>query len=163
MKILISLHSHQNLVFSTLFYYYCCAGWGNIGIFSKVLTMCQIYLNSPPQMYHTWIYSLHCSLSSPLARFLQQSKQVSFLHLLIYVYIICTTPSSKQNLLCHLVLWFCRRKIIKDNKKNMVFLLVWNKDSYIGRFLVLFPCIHVLQPKFGHLKQTSSTLSNLLS
>jgi hypothetical protein len=28
----------------------------------------------------------------------------------------------------------------------MMFLLVWDKDSYTGRFLVLFPCIYVLHP-----------------
>jgi hypothetical protein len=27
----------------------------------------------------------------------------------------------------------------------MLFLLVWEKDSYTGSFLVLFPCIYVLQ------------------
>jgi hypothetical protein len=26
-----------------------------------------------------------------------------------------------------------------------MFLLVWDKDSYTGSFLVLFPCIYVLQ------------------
>jgi hypothetical protein len=43
----------------------------------------------------------------------------------------------------------------KDDKKNMVFLLVWNEDSYIWRFLV-FPCICVLQPRLVHLNHTSS-------
>jgi hypothetical protein len=37
-------------------------------------------------------------------------------------------------------------------------LLVWRKDSYTGRFLVLFPCTCVLQPKLVHLYQTSSLL-----
>jgi hypothetical protein len=37
-------------------------------------------------------------------------------------------------------------KNIKDNKKNMVFLLVWDKDSYTKRFLALLPCTCVLQP-----------------
>jgi hypothetical protein len=40
----------------------------------------------------------------------------------------------------------------------MVFLLVWNKDSYTGRFLVLFPNIHVLPPQLVHLFQSSSLL-----
>jgi hypothetical protein len=42
---------------------------------------------------------------------------------------------------------FVEEKTIKDNKKNIAFLLVWHKDSYSGRFLVLFSCICNLQPK----------------
>jgi hypothetical protein len=67
-----------------------------------------------------------------------------------------------QILLRPLVLWFCWRRNIKDNKKNMTFLLVWNKDSYTGRFLVLFPCICVLQLKLVHLYHTSSLLPRAL-
>jgi hypothetical protein len=44
----------------------------------------------------------------------------------------------------------------------MVFLLVWDKDSYIRRFLVLFPCICILQHKLVHLYQTSSLLPSPL-
>jgi hypothetical protein len=40
----------------------------------------------------------------------------------------------------------------------MVFLLVWDKDSYTGIFFVLFPCTCVLQPTLVHLYQTSSLL-----
>jgi hypothetical protein len=58
----------------------------------------------------------------------------------------------------HILLCCCRRKNIEDNKKNMVVLVVWDKDSYIGRFLMLFPCMCVLQPKLVHLYQTSSLL-----
>jgi hypothetical protein len=57
------------------------------------------------------------------------------------------SPTSRQNLFCPPILWFHRRNNIKDNKKNMAFLLVWDKDSYTGRFFVLFPCICVLQSK----------------
>jgi hypothetical protein len=72
-----------------------------------------------------------------------------------------TFPTFGQKLFHPPVLWFCRRKTIKDNKKNMAFLLVCNKDSYIGRFFVLFPCcICVLQPNLHHLYQTSSLLLN---
>jgi hypothetical protein len=52
------------------------------------------------------------------------------------------------------VFWFCWRQNIKDKKKNKTFLLVWDKDSYTGRFLVLFPCTWVLQPKSVHLYQS---------
>jgi hypothetical protein len=38
----------------------------------------------------------------------------------------------------------------------MEFLVVWDKDGYTGRFLVLFPCIYVLQPQLVHPYQSSS-------
>jgi hypothetical protein len=38
-------------------YFYCCAGWGYIVAFTKVLTIYQIY--------HTWIHPLHHSPLSP--------------------------------------------------------------------------------------------------
>jgi hypothetical protein len=68
------------------------------------------------------------------------------------------TPLFRQNLLCPLVLWFCGRENMRDNKKNIVLLLVCNKDIYTERFLVLLPCICVLQPILVHLYQTSSLL-----
>jgi hypothetical protein len=37
----------------------------------------------------------------------------------------------------------------KDKKKNLTFLLVWDKDSYLGSFLVIFPCIYVFYPPTG--------------
>jgi hypothetical protein len=40
----------------------------------------------------------------------------------------------------------------------MAFLLLWDKESYTGRLLMLFPCICILQPKLVHLYQTSSLL-----
>jgi hypothetical protein len=39
-----------------------------------------------------------------------------------------------------------RRKNIKDKKKSMAFLLVWDKDCYTESFLVLFPWICVTIP-----------------
>jgi hypothetical protein len=54
------------------------------------------------------------------------------------------------------------KKNIKDNKKIMAFLLVWDKDCYTGRFFMLFPCIWVLKPKLVHLYQTSSLLPSPL-
>jgi hypothetical protein len=44
----------------------------------------------------------------------------------------------------------------------MVVLLVCNKDSYTGRFLVLLPCICVLQSKLFCLYQNSSLLPSPL-
>jgi hypothetical protein len=65
---------------------------------------------------------------------------------------------SGQNLFCPLVLWFCWRENIADNKKDTAFLLVWDKDSYTERFLVLLPCTCVLKPTLIHLYQTPSRL-----
>jgi hypothetical protein len=57
-----------------------------------------------------------------------------------------------------LFLQFFWRENIADNKKDIAFLLVWDKDSYTERFLALFPCTCVLQPTLVHLCQTSSLL-----
>jgi hypothetical protein len=54
---------------------------------------------------------------------------------------------------------FVEIKNIKDKRRNMMFLLVWDKDSYIGSFFVLFPCIYVLQLQLVHLFYSSSLLS----
>jgi hypothetical protein len=45
----------------------------------------------------------------------------------------------------------------------MAFLLVCDNDSFTGRFLMLFPCICVLQPKLVHLYQTFSLLPSPLT
>jgi hypothetical protein len=39
-----------------------------------------------------------------------------------------------------------------------MFLLFWDKDSYIERFLALLPCTCILQPTLVHLCQTSLLL-----
>jgi hypothetical protein len=41
------------------------------------------------------------------------------------------------------VLWFCRIKKRKDKTKKNDILAVWDKVSYTGSFLVIFPCIYV--------------------
>jgi hypothetical protein len=55
---------------------------------------------------------------------------------------------------------FVERENIGDNKKDIAFLLVWDKDSYTERFLALFPCTCVLQltTQSCHLCQTTSLL-----
>jgi hypothetical protein len=53
---------------------------------------------------------------------------------------------------------FIEEKNIRDNKKHITFLLVWDKDSYTERFLALLPCTCVLQPTLVHLYQISSPL-----
>jgi hypothetical protein len=51
----------------------------------------------------------------------------------------------------------------RDNKKDIAVLLVWDKDSYTERFLVLLPCTCVLQSTLVHLCQTSSPLPSPLA
>jgi hypothetical protein len=56
---------------------------------------------------------------------------------------------------------FLKRKH-RDNKKDIAFLLLWDKDSYTERCLLLLPCTCVLQPTLVHLYQTSSLLPSPL-
>jgi hypothetical protein len=58
-------------------------------------------------------------------------------------------PASGQNLFCPLVLQFCWRESIRDNKKGILFLLVWDKGSYTERFLVLLPCKTMYETYIG--------------
>jgi hypothetical protein len=71
-------------------------------------------------------------------------------------------PPPLLNMSLPPVLRFYRRKNIKDKKRSMPFLLVWDKDSYTGSLLVLFPCICVLQPQLIHFFQSSSLLPSPL-
>jgi hypothetical protein len=64
-------------------------------------------------------------------------------------------PHSKQNLSTLLFSDFVDEKTLKDNEKNMAFLLVWDMDSYTRRFFVLFLCICILQPKLVDFYQDS--------
>jgi hypothetical protein len=57
-------------------------------------------------------------------------------------------PTSGQNLFPLLFSNFVRKKPIKDDKKNMALLLVWDKDSYMGRFLVLFHAYMYYNPNW---------------
>jgi hypothetical protein len=70
--------------------------------------------------------------------------------------------TSPPPLFCPLVLRFCWRENIRDNRKDIVFLLVWDKDSYTERFLVLLPRTCALQPTLVHFYQTSSLLPSPL-
>jgi hypothetical protein len=66
----------------------------------------------------------------------------SYVHTLFAPSPVCPHPfpispnplASRQNLFC-LLLQFCWRENIRDNKKDIAFLLAWDKDSYTERFL----------------------------
>jgi hypothetical protein len=60
-----------------------------------------------------------------------------------------------------LFLQFCRRKNIKDGKKDMAFCQFEIKIA-VWEILVLLPCTCVLQPKLVHLYQTPSLLPSAL-
>jgi hypothetical protein len=51
-------------------------------------------------------------------------------------------PNTSRKTLFHSLLWFCWRKNMGVNKKDIAFLLVWDKDSYTERFLAQahIPC-----------------------
>jgi hypothetical protein len=68
------------------------------------------------------------------------------------------TPTTRQNLFHPLLFPFCWKENIRDNKKDISLLLVWDKDSYTDQFLALFPCTCVLQPTLVCFYQTSSLL-----
>jgi hypothetical protein len=88
-----------------------------------------------------------------------------FLHLFTCVCIVWVTSPlhphlpSWQNMFYPLVLWFCWNEYIRHNKKDIAFLLLFNKDSYTETFLALLPCTCILQPTLVHLCQNSLLLS----
>jgi hypothetical protein len=102
---------------------------------SKELKNLQSYSNVR-LIYYWWkmFLLILCSWSVQyfsLKRLIRLFKILSFLHFLTCVYIVWSTTllplNSGQNLLCPLVLWFCWRENIRDNKKDISFLLVWDK------------------------------------
>jgi hypothetical protein len=56
------------------------------------------------------------------------------------------------------LLQVCWRENIRDNNKDILFLLARDTDSYTDRFLALLPCTCISQPELVHLYQTSSLL-----
>jgi hypothetical protein len=52
----------------------------------------------------------------------------------------------------------CRTFMQKRKEKKITFLLVCDKSSYTGNFLVIFPCIYVMQQQLVHLLYFSSFL-----
>jgi hypothetical protein len=89
------------------------------------------------------------------------SFSFSFLHLLTCVYIACAThhhhPVLGRTYSSLFFSNYVEGKNIGDNKKDIAFLLVWDKDS-TKRFLVLLPCTCILQLTLVHFYQTSSLI-----
>jgi hypothetical protein len=106
------------------FIFYCCVGWGNIVAFTLVLKNVSNIL--------TWIHSCLCSHLYLLSHYWNTLNRYHFC-INIHVYTLLAPYSSSyhfpchlspltvptaslppQNQFCPLVLWFCRRKYIKD-------------------------------------------------
>jgi hypothetical protein len=121
-----------------------------------------LYLNSLPRP------TLLCFIPSPPDSWNSFNRYHFCIYLHVYTSFALYSPPTPflccllPNLFHPTILWFWRRKNIKDKKRNMVFLLVWDKDIYMERFLVLFPGTCVLQPQLVHLYQSSSLLPSPL-
>jgi hypothetical protein len=93
--------------------------WGYIVLFTKVLTICQIY--------HNWIHPSIILLYSPLLPFLEEFQQVSFfcshtwgqnisttftmLHTFLISSPLSLLPSPRQDLFYFLILHFLKKDI----------------------------------------------------
>jgi hypothetical protein len=99
----------------------------------------------------------HSGLSSNIQNFLFSFIVFTFTYTYIH-YLDHLSPSLQPSGRTGSALLFSN--FVEENaykiKRKTVFLLVWDEDSYTGRFRVLFPCIYVLQPKLVHLYQTPS-------
>jgi hypothetical protein len=129
------------------------------------------------QIYHNWIHHLYCSpLSYPTPNSWNSFNRYHF-SIYIHVYILIALYSSYYPFPHQLppptwatpphrtssaLLQLCRRKNIKDKKRNTMFVLVFDKESYTGSFFVSFPCIHVRQLQLIHLFQSSLLLPSPL-
>jgi hypothetical protein len=86
------------------------------------------------------------------------SPFIIFIFAYMYIHCLCHLPGpTPLPPVLLFVLWFCWRENLRD-KKDIVFLLVWDKDSYTGRFLALLPCTCKLQPTLVSFYQTFSLI-----
>jgi hypothetical protein len=128
-----------------------------------------ICLDPPPHpSCLTWIFTSSNNLRYLPVTSLQWLRSLFFLllfyHFYIYIHVYTLFvppplqyPASRQTLFCPL-LRFSWRENIRDNKKDILFLLVCDKDSYTERCLALLPCTCMLQPTLVHFFQTSLLL-----
>jgi hypothetical protein len=137
------LHLEKQIYFwICLNFFYCCSGWRYIVAFTKVLTMYQIY--------YTWIHPPLLSYISPPLISCNSFNRYHFC-IYIHVYTLFATYSPSYHFSpppphfhwCKmhppkaepvpLILLFSKfvKKIyiyINNKKRNMTFLLVWDKD-----------------------------------
>jgi hypothetical protein len=109
------------------------------------------------QIYHTWIHPLHCSSSSLFPNFWNSFKRYHFctyihgitlfaLHSSSYPFpATCPLPLvpdfPPQKTFSTLLFYnFIEEKNTKDKIRNMVFLLLWDKDSYTRSFHAYMYC-----------------------
>jgi hypothetical protein len=138
-----------------MFFLYCCALGGYIVAFIKLLT---IY-----KLYHIWIHPF------PLLPFISPSPEswhsfnrshlaftsiyTHFLHHIHSANLLSPPPPLSHDV--NPLTWagpgppYCSLILQMRKKKTWHFLLVWDKDSYTGSFLVIFPCLYVLYSTTG--------------
>jgi hypothetical protein len=120
-------------------------------IMSAIFLLSNIYI-----LYPCWIIFLFCIIhllcndfpSTFICKFSLSSFFIvfTFIHMCIHCLGPLSplspvpTPCFEAESVLPFVLQFCWRENIKDNKKYIAFLLVWDKDSYKKGFLVLLPC-----------------------
>jgi hypothetical protein len=115
---------------SYLLIFYCCAGWGYIVTFTKVLTIYQICC--------TWIHPLNYSPLSSLPPFLEEFQQVSFFHLHTCVHSICT-------IFIFLLPWNY------DSLPNLIYSLnIWGDFSQVGKHRSYLSISHITEPWGAH-------------
>jgi hypothetical protein len=82
---------HPIYVTFSFFSLFCCAGWGYIVAFTKVLTMYQLY--------HTWIHPFHCSALSPSPNFWNIFTRYHFcIYIHMYRFFALYSPSYPLSL-----------------------------------------------------------------
>jgi hypothetical protein len=83
---------------------------------------------------------------------------------LVLLFTLCNPTNQKSvNMTSRRVVEVMNSRMnIKDEKGNVELLLVQDKDSYTGSFLVLMPCMYVLQPQLVPLFQSFSLLPSPL-
>jgi hypothetical protein len=108
-------------------------------------------------IYHTWIHPLHCSpLFSP-----HLTYGIVTTGIFIAITYMCThfldcihppNPFPQQlpaptgaspSLLVRTCSTFLFSNFAEQKRENMTFLFVWDKSSYTGSFLVVFPHIYI--------------------
>jgi hypothetical protein len=85
---------------------------------------------------------------------------LSFLHLFTCIHCLGHFPPLPGRICSCSFLLFSN--FVEEIIRKTAFLLVWGKDSYTERFLVLLPCTCVLQPTLVHLYQPASLLPSPL-
>jgi hypothetical protein len=132
--------------FYLFIYFCCCTGWECIVVFTKVLTMHQIY--------HVWIHPFYYFPLSPspaIPIIVSEGIIFAFIYMCAQFLNCIHSPTPFPATPLPLVPPFphtCRTSstllfsnCVEEKRQQMTFLLGWDKGSYTGSFLVIFSCI----------------------